>query len=283
MRKLIPALLWGLWLCALLLWGCGGSAADGPTVATEPGNVAQLSQSPAETEPAPPSTAPDLEDGFYLASFSTDSAMFHVNEACNGKALLYSDHGQMRIHLIMPSKNVVALFLGSAQDSQKEGAALILPTLEPVTYSDGMTELVYGFDVPVPVLGDEFDLALVGTKGKWYDHRVSVSNPVKADTRRVEVLLSGGSGRAAVESPAVLVRQADGSERAVVVWGSANYEYMQVGESQYFPINDSGNSTFVIPVVLDEDMAVSALTVAMSEPHLIDYTLRFDSASIQGE
>lgn len=36
---------------------------------------------------------------------------------------------------------------------------------------------VYSFDVPVPTLDDEFDLALVGTKGKWYDHKVSVSNP----------------------------------------------------------------------------------------------------------
>lgn len=39
-----------------------------------------------------------------------------------------------------------------------------------------LPEEVYSFDVPVPTLDDEFDLALIGTKGKWYDHKVSVSN-----------------------------------------------------------------------------------------------------------
>ena len=38
---------------------------------------------------------------------------------------------------------------------------------------------MYGFDVPVLALDEEFDLALIGTKGKWYNHKVSVSNPVK--------------------------------------------------------------------------------------------------------
>ena len=41
-----------------------------------------------------------------------------------------------------------------------------------------------------------------------------------------------------------------------------------------------GNSEFQIPVTLDEDVAVSALTVAMSQPHLIDYTLHFDSVTL---
>ena len=40
----------------------------------------------------------------------------------------------------------------------------------------GMTEEVNGFDVPVPVLDEEFDLALLGKKGTWYDHKVSVTN-----------------------------------------------------------------------------------------------------------
>ena len=46
-------------------------------------------------------------------------------------------------------------------------------------YSDGTEEVVNGFDVPVPALDEEFPLALIGTKGKWYDHMVKVSNPVK--------------------------------------------------------------------------------------------------------
>ena len=51
-----------------------------------------------------------------------------------------------------------------------------------ITYSDGSEpKEVYSFDVPVPTLDDEFDLALIGTKGTWYDHKVSVSNPEKIE------------------------------------------------------------------------------------------------------
>ena len=50
-----------------------------------------------------------------------------------------------------------------------------------VTYSDGTTEEVYGFDVPVEALDKEFDLAILGTKGTWYDHNVSVSDPQKVE------------------------------------------------------------------------------------------------------
>ena len=38
-----------------------------------------------------------------------------------------------------------------------------------------------GFDVPVPVIDEEFDLALIGKKGVWYDHKVSVSNLVAVE------------------------------------------------------------------------------------------------------
>ena len=119
-----------------------------------------------------------LEDGTYEAEFTTDSTMFHVNEVCDGKGTLTVENGVMTIHLIMPSQNVVNLFLGTADDAQSEGAELIEATVEEVTYSDGTTEEVNAFDVTVPVIGEEFDLALLGTKGTWYDHKVSVSNPV---------------------------------------------------------------------------------------------------------
>ncbi|MBQ7657668.1 MAG: sirohydrochlorin cobaltochelatase [Butyrivibrio sp.] len=66
--------------------------------------------------------------------------------------------------------------MGSAEDAQKDGAELLQPTTDTVTYDDGTTEEVNGFDVPVPYLDEEFDLALVGTKGKWYDHKVVVSD-----------------------------------------------------------------------------------------------------------
>ena len=122
-----------------------------------------------------------LEDGTYTAEFNTDSSMFHVNEAMDGKGTLTVKNGKMTIHVSLVSKNIVNLFEGTAEDAQKDGAKLLEPTTDTVKYSDGTSEEVNGFDVPVPALDKEFDLALIGTKGKWYDHKVSVSNPVKAE------------------------------------------------------------------------------------------------------
>jgi hypothetical protein len=106
------------------------------------------------------------------------------------------------------------------------------------------------------------------------------AQPLKDGQYRIEVTLSGGSGRAKVESPAKLT-VADGAATAVVIWSSPYYEYMVVDGIYYYPVNTKGNSMFEIPVSLDEDMEVSAQTVAMSEPHEIDYTLRFDSAAVK--
>ena len=122
-------------------------------------------------------SAASVSDGEYMAEFNTDSSMFHANEAYDGRGLLTVENGEMTLHVSMPSKNIVNLFVGKAEDAKKSGAKLLEPTTDTVTYSDGTTEEVYGFDVPVTSLDKEFDLALIGKKGVWYDHRVSVSDP----------------------------------------------------------------------------------------------------------
>lgn len=123
----------------------------------------------------------ELEDGTYSAAFNTDSSMFRVNETCDGKGTLTVADGQMTIHVTLLSKKILNLFPGTAEEAEKDGAVLLEPTVDEVTYSDGTTEEVYGFDIPVPVIGEEFDCALVGEKGKWYDHKVSVTDPVKTE------------------------------------------------------------------------------------------------------
>ncbi len=122
-----------------------------------------------------------LADGTYTASFTTDGSMFHVNEAKDGKGILTVKDGKMTIHVSLTSKNIVNLFVGTAEDAQKEGAELLMPSEDEVTYSDGTKETVNGFDIPVPAIGEEFDCALVGTKGKWYDHKVRVSDPAAVE------------------------------------------------------------------------------------------------------
>lgn len=167
-----------LLLACVVFAGCGGA---GSQKAAEPTEEPAVSAPEATPETQEPALAVVLEDGVYSADFKTDSGMFHVSEACDGKGTLTVKDGKMVIHVSLASKNIVNLFPGLAEDAKKDGAVIIQPTTDTVTYSDGLSDEVYGFDVPVPVLDEEFDLAILGSKGKWYDHKVSVSNPEKTE------------------------------------------------------------------------------------------------------
>lgn len=146
-------------LCALLALGCLAALA----------------------EAAEDKAAAALEDGVYTATFTTDNSMFHVNEALEDKGTLTVQDGQMTIHVTLASKSILNLFCGLAEDAKKDGAALLEPTVDAVDYPDGTTDEAFGFDIPVPAIGEEFDVALIGKKGKWYDHKVVVSDPVPVE------------------------------------------------------------------------------------------------------
>lgn len=234
-------------------------------------------------------SAPALADGVYQASFSTDSSMFHANEACDGKGVLTVQNGQMSIYVTLAGKGIVNLFPGTAEDARKPGAEWLQPTLETVHYSDGTTDEANAFLIPVPYLDEEFDMALVGKKGTWYDHKVSVSDPqpladdtaeseIPADgSYTVEAVLQGGSGKASVQSPARLTVE-NGAMTATVIWSSKNYDRMIVNGQEYTPTYENGLSCFTIPVsALGTPLPVQAETTAMSQPHMIDYTLTFSS------
>ena len=126
--------------------------------------------------------AASLEDGEYTVEFRTDSSMFRPNETCDGKGTLTVKDGQMSIHVSLISKKILNLYPGLAEDAQNAAPEdLLQPTTDEVTYDDGITEEVYGFDIPVPALEQDFNLALIGEKGVWYDHIVSVSAPVEEE------------------------------------------------------------------------------------------------------
>ena len=99
----------------------------------------------------------------------------------------------------------------------------------------------------------------------------------------IQVDLEGGSGKASVTSPTLMIVK-NGRMYAQLQWSSSNYDYMIVDGEKYEPVNKDGNSTFEIPVtVFDAEMEVTADTVAMSTPHEIEYTLNFDSSSMKKE
>ena len=271
-------------LAALLLAGCGASAS---TTAES----ASAAASTVETAPEAPAAA--LSDGVYTAEFKTDSSMFHASEAVDGMGTLTVENGVMTFHVSLQSQKIVNLYLGMAADAPDHESDWLQPTVDTVTYSDGTSDEVYGFDIPVQAVDTDFQLAILGTKGTWYDHTVSVVDAQPAADEAAApaetpadgsytcaVTLEGGSGRATVESPAALT-VADGAMTATIVWSSPNYDYMLIDGEKYLPTNTEGNSTFEIPVAaLDTALAVTADTVAMSTPHEIDYTLTFDSATL---
>ena len=330
MKKRYVNLLLAMVSTSALMLGSVPVLAESTSAKTESSEDAEA----ADDKEAATDKESTLEDGTYTAEFDTDSSMFHVNEANDKKGTLTVKDGKMTIHVSLVSKKIVNLFQGTAEDAQKDGAEIIDPTTDNVKYSDGYTEEVYGFDIPVPAIDEEFDVAILGEKGKWYDHKVSVKNPVKEDaaaddsdkkedasdekteeksddskdtktsddkksddkksegkkleelkledgTYETDVTLTGGTGKATVESPAK-VEIKDEKATATIIWSSPNYDYMIVDDEKYEPVNKDGNSTFEIPVsVFDAEMEVTADTVAMSTPHEIDYTLNFDSSSMK--
>ncbi len=199
-RRIFPAA--AMLAAALMIAGCGSgsaksesaaSAAASSAVSAAAESAASATEEAAAAESTTEETAAEetaaesaeaqesgavLEDGVYSAVFTTDNSMFRVNETCDGRGTLTVENGEMTIHVTLLSKRIINLYCGLKEDAEKEGAELLEPTLDPVTYDDGYEDEVYGFDIPVPALDEEFDVALLGKKGKWYDHKVSVSDPI---------------------------------------------------------------------------------------------------------
>lgn len=97
----------------------------------------------------------------------------------------------------------------------------------------------------------------------------------------IQVDLEGGSGKASVSSPTLMLVK-DGRMYAELQWSSSNYDYMIVDGEKFFNESEEGrNSVFTVPItVLDDKMEVIADTLAMGAPHEINYTLTFYEDSI---
>ena len=301
MKRNLIAIISTLLLVCSLFCGCAdkNSVQENniieETPASESSVEKEIEETSAQSEIVAEEEKVSISDGTYKADFDTDSSMFHVSEACDGKGILTVKNGEMTIHISLQSKKILNLYPGLAEDAEKDGAELLMPTEDTVTFSDGLTEVVYGFDVPVPVLDEEFDLALVGTKGTWYDHKVKVSNPEPMEEEAqaentlqledgvytVDLAFEGGSGKAKVLSPATVTVSGE-NVTATIQWSSPNYDYMIVDGEKYLPVNTEGDSVFEIPVLFfDKPMDVIGDTVAMSKPHEIEYTLTFYSDTMK--
>ena len=97
-------------------------------------------------------------------SSTPDSSMFHANEAVDGMGTLTVENGMMTFHVSLQSQKIVNLYPGMAADAPAHESDWLQPTVDTVTYSDGTSDEVYGFDIPVAAVDADFQLAILGTK-----------------------------------------------------------------------------------------------------------------------
>lgn len=270
--------------------------APAPAPQPETPSAPEPEQAPEPTPEAKPEdaapdttavTASDLAPGTYPVQVDSSSDKFRIT-ACE---LTVAD-GAMTAVMHMGGQGYLRVYMGTGEEAGAAPESDCIPFHEE---PDG----THTFTVPVEALDQELDCAAFSkNKEIWYDRTLvfrAGSLPAEAFTNLVtpeslqladgeytaEVSLSGGSGKAKVESPAKLT-VAGGTAVATLVWGSPNYDYMRIGEDKYLPIQTEGNATFEIPVpFFDRPFTAFADTTAMSEPHEIEYTLVFDSTSVQ--
>ena len=236
-----------------------------------------------------PVSAADLKEGTYDISVESSSSMFKIISC----ALTVQD-GAMTARMTMGGTGYLYVYMGTGEEASK------VPESDLISFEED-SDGTHSFTVPVETLNEVLPCtAFSKKKEKWYDRelvfradslpaeafadgKIATAESLKLEdgVYTCEVRLCGGSGRAAVESPATL-RVENKNVTATIVWGSANYDYMKVDGEKYGLAATEGNSTFEIPVTgFDWRMPVIADTIAMSQPHEIEYTLTFDSATLK--
>lgn len=232
-----------------------------------------------------PVYAGQIEDGTYPIEVKSSSSMFRITDA----ELTVKD-GKMTAVMTMGGKGYLYVYMGTGEQAAAADASEYIGFEEN---ADG----AHTFTVPVEALDQAVSCAAFSKKKeKWYDRSLCfLASSLPSDAIKTadipgdgeytaNVTLTGGSGRATVESPAKIVVK-DGNMTATIIWSSPNYDYMIAGGEKYLPVELDGveNSAFEIPLAgFDFEIPVKADTTAMSKPYEIAYTLNFDSASLEG-
>ncbi|MCI6639455.1 MAG: hypothetical protein MSH10_01480 [Pygmaiobacter massiliensis] len=296
MKRIFSLIFCALFVCTALA-GCSNTAnsalsASSTAVSSQPSTSSEsnaVDSSCQAAESKAPITGDSILDGTYAIDVSSSSSMFHVLEC----QLTVAD-GQMTAVMTMSGTGYLYIYPGTGEEAANASQDTYIPFEET---SDGL----HTFTFPVQALDSELNCAAFSkNKEQWYDRTLvfsSSSLPAEAFAQpqgtsceslnladgsyTVEVSLSGGSGRSSVDSPAMLTIK-NGLYTVQLDWSSPNYDYMLVGGERYELSDQEGNSSFIIPVLwFDSEIPVVADTIAMSVPHEIEYTLIFDSATIQ--
>ena len=242
-----------------------------------------------------PVASSGLVPGTYKVKADSSSSMFRITDC---ELTVPEGDAVMQAFLTLSGSSYLYLFPGTAEEAAAADASEYIEAGENAEGKNTFLFPVEALDFGVPCA------AFSKNKEMWYDRTLvfradslplsafregEVLTPSGLDLDdgeyTAEVVLSGGSGRASVQSPAGLTlknsRSAEAEVTAELVWSSANYDYMVVDGEKYLPEIVDGHSVFRIPVTcFDWNMAVIADTTAMSQAHEIEYSLRFDSSSL---
>ena len=83
---------------------------------------------------------------------------------------------------------------------------------------------------------------------------------------------SGGTGKVTITCPSIVIEK--GVVYGNILFSSKKYTQIKLNGEVYPVLSTEDGSLFKIPVVLNQDMAIAATTVAMTEAHDVDYTLK---------
>lgn len=107
------------------------------------------------------------------------------------------------------------------------------------------------------------------------------ANQLRDGEYKAEIILSGGTGRTTIQSPANVYVE-NGVITAEIIWSSPSYDLMIIGDKEYKPISNDGKSVFLVEIPsADSPLNIKAETVAMSAPHMIDYTITVNGSEFK--
>lgn len=253
----------------------------------------------------------DIQDGAYRIDVQSASGEFQIEAA-----VLTVSGDELTVELALMGADCAALFPGTAGEA-KDSADNIAPVddiyIFPITALDqaipcafysqeqaawqdnlllfdasSLPEVALLLELPdydlIAVALESLEDANAKNERPVFEPVEPVNVDLADGEYAVSVDMTGGSGKASVTSPTIMLVQ-DGKAYARLQWSSANYDYMIVGTETYYNQSPEGvNSVFVVPIgCWDQEMTVIADTTAMGTPYEVQYTLTFYLESIDGK
>ena len=241
----------------------------------------------AEDAENPGTVAPQ---GYYTFDFSDAAA---PGVTCTGTmfrvvaATLYSDKdGVMTATITLSGTGRDKLYFGTAEAAEADTANQMTYS-SVVKDSNGKEQYVFG-PFAVAKLDKVINVAAHSVKGnKWKDYTITFNSSklIAAATDAVDnstalpdgtytpenFTATGGTGKVTITCPQVIVE--NGKAFADVTFSSKKYVYVKANNQLFNGTVNTSGVTYRIPVDLNEDVKILALTTGMSVAHEIAYTL----------